>query len=1369
MLYPRKIGSKRLLKKIIKYVKIDTNRSEGKNRTQSHLQERNSKVTGIGGKAAVLFCVAGLLLYSSLTTQVWAALTQTSKTVTAQEEFSKGNLVDTVVTSTDDGEVRLDGDGGPGWFDSDWKKRKSVTIINSGSAQTDYQINLTVPYDSDMQSDFDDLRFANSDGDLLDYWLQSKTDGVQATVWVEADNVAGSGNTTIYMYYSNTSVSSGSNGEATFLLFDDFDDGVINPIKWTEVDQVPPGEIYESGGKLIFERYSNDNWDKTVYGNTTYARSDLSFEMDYQWTSNNSSYDALMMGWHDNTTGTSYTNLIYGYYNAGDGGGSTVAMRVYEDGSSRSGVSGNWTQNTDYDVRIRMRQSGGAYYEYSSDSGQNWNTAYATTYSTESNVRPGWAFYCGRHEYDNARIRKWMSSEPTTSFGSEESALAPLGTYTSPCSTESNSGIIDLDWNGGWSNNGNGNAFEATVDIPSNTSIDFRIRSSSTGGSQDSDWSSWVDLGEATSSGTFGVSASGLSAVPQGENKYVQVKATLTSSDGLSSPVLRDYSICYLADEEDPTNPTSCLGFEDSSKTTSITSGDWYNHSSPCFEFAGAEDVESGIDGYYVYFGTDPTAIPQTAGTYQASDEYEANLGSSQSGQTLYLRIQARDKAGNIYTAADTANYTLFTYRYDATPPQNPVYVSANPAGYSATDLFSFSWPEGSDSHSGVSGYEYKRATDPSWTFTTSRNVSGITSYQNGENVFYVRTVDIAGNRGQAQAQTPYYFNNDAPSAPQSVQTNPGTNTTNSFSFSWEEPQNYTGEIVGYYYSINVPPTEETASYTAEDNLSAFAAATQAGQNTFYVVAKDDAGNVGWASPGSVSFWCNTVAPGIPLNVTITDSSNREISDWRLTVNWQAPTYTGSDFAGYKVYRSSDGINFGLIATTTSTGYLDSGLNNSCTYLYKVTAYDNSNNEGGFSSLASKQPTGRFISPPNLVGGPSLTASSTKAVATWTTDRESDSFVEYGKTTAYGSTQGQIESTKEHQVALAGLESSTTYHFRARWRDSDGNVGYSSDGTFTTDEAAYIASVKITDIGLNSATVNWSSTTVSTSKVRYGKTTAYENVIEDSSGSSVTKHTLKLDGLDHSSVYHYKIESIDTDGNVLYSEDHTFETLKYPSISNVLLQPIKGELAASMKVTWDSNVPTTSIVEYAPVADKANLKEEGKSKLEAKHSVVLSDLQDDTEYVLVVKGRDQFGNMVESDTQTFKTDYDTRPPKVSNITTETSIVGSGEEARGQVVVSWNTDEAATSQVEYGIGVSGKSYSNKTQQEENYTTSHVVVISNLRPSTSYHFRVVSKDKSKNIAESADNSVLTEQAKRPVLDLVIESLKARLGWIFKMFGA
>ena len=115
----------------------------------------------------------------------------------------------------------------------EWEYRKSITLSRASGAVTNYPMQILVGESSGavgedvdcggyVQSDFDDLRFTNSSGTLLDYWIESIS-GIMpnqlATVWVEFDSI-GTGATTFYMYYGNASATTVSNAPNTFPFFD---------------------------------------------------------------------------------------------------------------------------------------------------------------------------------------------------------------------------------------------------------------------------------------------------------------------------------------------------------------------------------------------------------------------------------------------------------------------------------------------------------------------------------------------------------------------------------------------------------------------------------------------------------------------------------------------------------------------------------------------------------------------------------------------------------------------------------------------------------------------------------------------------------------------------------------------------------------------------------------------------------------------------------------------------------------------------------------------------------------------------------------------------------------------------------------------
>jgi len=101
-----------------------------------------------------------------------------------------------------------------GWFSDSWQYRKAINIGNtSGSNVTNSQVKIFTNYDlsalvtaGKLQADLDDIRFTDSSGNLLKYWIEDATNN-STDVWVLIPNQI-NGNITILMYYGNPSANS---------------------------------------------------------------------------------------------------------------------------------------------------------------------------------------------------------------------------------------------------------------------------------------------------------------------------------------------------------------------------------------------------------------------------------------------------------------------------------------------------------------------------------------------------------------------------------------------------------------------------------------------------------------------------------------------------------------------------------------------------------------------------------------------------------------------------------------------------------------------------------------------------------------------------------------------------------------------------------------------------------------------------------------------------------------------------------------------------------------------------------------------------------------------------------------------------------
>jgi hypothetical protein len=268
---------------------------------------------------------------------------------------------------------------------------------------------------------------------------------------------------------------------------------------------------------------------------------------------------------------------------------------------------------------------------------------------------------------------------------------------------------------------------------------------------------------------------------------------------------------------------------------------------------------------------------------------------------------------------------------------------------------------------------------------------------------------------------------------------------------------------------------------------------------------------------------------------------------------------------------------------------------------------------------------------------------SSGATVTWTTNEASNTQVEYGLTTSYGSqTTLNTSMVTGHSAALAGLTANTLYHYRVKSRDAAGNLSVSADFTFTTAAVAdttppVISSIATSSVTTSAAMVTWTTNEVSNTQVQYGLTTAYGSQTTLST-ALVLSHGAQIIGLSPGTTYHYRVLSRDAAGNLGVSADQTFTTATVtdttpPTISGIATS---GVTTSSATVTWTTNEASNTQVEYGLTTSYGSQTTLNTS-LVTSHSAQLSGLTAGTLYHYRVKSRDAAGNLSVSTDRTFTT------------------------------------------------------------------------------------------------------------------------------------
>jgi hypothetical protein len=451
-----------------------------------------------------------------------------------------------------------------------------------------------------------------------------------------------------------------------------------------------------------------------------------------------------------------------------------------------------------------------------------------------------------------------------------------------------------------------------------------------------------------------------------------------------------------------------------------------------------------------------------------------------------------------------------------------------------------------------------------------------------------------------------------------------------------------------------------------------------------------------------------TVATPNPPPPVISAVQATGLTQTGATITWTTSTPTSSqvNYGLTTAYGSSTTLDPTLV---TNHSQVITGLTLNTTYHFQVQGTD----QIGQQAISTDATFTTLPAAPVVSAVTASVTSATSATITWTTDTASSSTVNYGLTTAYGSTSVAAPMTTAHSIVLTGLTPNSTYHFQVQSTDSFGQTTSAADGTFATPLPAppTISAVSATPTAPTTATIGWTTDSASTSQVNYGTTTAYgSSTVQDP--TLATSHSQGLTGLSPNTTYHAQVVSVDAYGQPSTSADVTFTTPKPPPavISNVQVTGITNTTAT---VTWTTDIVSTSQVNFglttaygsSTVADPTMV---------TTHSQTLTGLTPGQTYHLQVVSTDSYAQVSASTDASFATIPSA--PVISN-TQATAITNSG------ATITWTTSTPANSQVSFGTTTA---YGSTTALNPALVTGHSQALTGLAPSTTYHVQVASTD-------------------------------------------
>jgi len=338
-----------------------------------------------------------------------------------------------------------------------------------------------------------------------------------------------------------------------------------------------------------------------------------------------------------------------------------------------------------------------------------------------------------------------------------------------------------------------------------------------------------------------------------------------------------------------------------------------------------------------------------------------------------------------------------------------------------------------------------------------------------------------------------------------------------------------------------------------------------------------------------------TFTTSAAADVTAPTISNVGTSDrTSVTANVDWDTNEASDsqveYGPTTAYENGNTVLDSSLVTSHEVGLI--GLTPSTTYHFRVKSRDGAGNlatgsDNNFATSAPPDMTAPAIS--SVMNSNPTTGNTT---VTWETNEVSTSIVEYGPTTAYGSSSTDSTLLTSHSVSISGLVPGTMYHYRVKSADAANNLATSDDFTFITAVAPDMAAPVISNLspagtlvaGVTEVTL--SCTTNELATVRYSLTpgASYGAMTNAFSSTGGTTHTTTITGLAADTTHTYYLKSMDAAGNANTADSViTFSTLSVvipPVASITVISPSGGEnwkFGKEKLIQWSSNGVSSNV------------------------------------------------------------------------------------------------------------------------------------------------------------------------------------------------
>ncbi|OGD34112.1 hypothetical protein A2988_01360 [Candidatus Azambacteria bacterium RIFCSPLOWO2_01_FULL_46_25] len=960
-----------------------------------------------------------------------------------------------------------------------------------------------------------------------------------------------------------------------------------------------------------------------------------------------------------------------------------------------------------------------------------------------------------------------------------------------------------------------------TATTIASTEMRFQVRSAPDSGGAPGTWSSWCGYEACNDVNTFTATSSNVDLGAShplkngGNDQWLQYKAFFIST-GYQTPTLGDVTLTYVVNappDFDATYGTNGISVAQNTSDGTVTINykvrdvdtstgtNTPGYITPSFSYSldGGSNWVSITSGYLGASDLSNKAVSSAYAQYAATWNAKSQLNGTYNN-AMKVKVTASDNEG----ANNTASAISGSFALDVKNPAATVTVdgtksgAAGAASITSSDdssyqmMFSNNSDFSADGLNASSGQWMATSTSLTWTFASSEPVK-----------VYAKFKDSYQNETSVSP--------DAPSTPTSVTIQ----DTSSLALSeFREFVSWVVSGAGDFGSYKV--YRSTGAYSLINTI--------ASASTNFIT---DGSSGAWLSNGT-TYYYKLTAQDASGNISRYSSAVSDIPDGQGGTDATPPTIIGIAVSGIKTTQATVTWTTDELADSTvyysispSTAYGSSkaaasmvtahsitltGLTPATTYNIRAKSVDPSANSAQADAASPGSNTAANFSfatasGPVISSVTTVTVAGSSATVVWNTNADSDSYVVYstdsglaGAQTTGTTTFVGGSGTYEHRVTLTGLTTNVKYYYKVRSADASSNMAEDDNGgayyTFSTTQdmtAPVISSVASALASQTSAVVTWTTNELADSQVLYGLDQNSLNQQTAVNSTMTISHSMAISNLIAGTKYYYKVVSADPSANSATSAVYDFTTSAQEFlVSTRYIEPITDKTSPLItefsvtdvsdlgaRVSWSTDEPADSFVVYGrtellgrTVGDFAQTR---------RHTVTLENLQENADYYVKAKSRDDANNASESKTLVFRTvakktvveeaiqkivegkdvaemtkeveqllaELATKiaPPQISGVKPEVSVTS------GFAQIAWTTDKKSNSIIAYAhekdyLPSADEPYQTFVGNPDESVTDHAVTLANLVPGALYHFQVRSKGIVGGIGTSQDFTFKTK---------------------------